>query len=348
MSWRCALAAGLLAATCAADGWAQSVLARSPNLHPAWELAPGSAALRLGHRFEIISGGDQLLNVPTMTLGVGLPWRASIGLDVATNSEIVPAKTGGNELQLWLGAPLLRGERAGADAVVAWNSAARSLDAALTLRGSHRGVSLLGELRGFQDALGTGSSGAAAALGLVARVTPYLELSGDVGRMLSPDSLDTVWSAGVAVALPGTPHTLALQVTNGGVTTLQGASRDKVLGPQALRYGFVFTLPLGAARWARIFRRDRPGQAPDTLNVAARVTLRMIALAPREVRIRVGDQVAWINRDPLVHTVTADDGTWGSGEMAEGAVFVHRFDRPGRYTYHCIPHPQMRGVVIVE
>lgn len=349
MNRRCALAVGFLTVTCATDGWTQSVLARSPNLRPVWALAPGQGALRIGHRFEFIAGGDELLNIPTLTLGFGLPWRAAAGLDFTSNSEIVPGRLGGNELQPWASIPVLRRARGGAELTVAWNSAARSADAAVTASANTGRLTVLAELRGFQDALGTGAAGAAGAAGVVLRLTPHLEASADLARMFDPDTLATTWSARLAVAIPGSPHTLALEVTNGGATTLQGASRVKTLGPESLRYGFVFTLPLGSGRqWGRIFRGRDAEDASVTPEAAAIVEMRMVALAPREVRIRAGESVAWINRDPLMHTVTADDRGWGSGPMEVGEVFTHRFDQPGRYTYHCIPHPQMRGVVIVE
>lgn len=344
------LAGGAVLLTALADGApAQSVLARSPNLRPVWALAPGQAALRIGHRFEFIAGGDELLNVPTLTLGVGLPWRAALGLDFTSNSEIVPDRLGGNEVQPWVSVPVLRRARGGAELTLAWNSAARSADAAATAFANAGRLTALAEIRGFQDALGTGSFGAAGAAGVVLRLTPHLEASVDLARMLDPDTLAATWSARIALAIPGSPHTLALEVTNGGAATLQGASRVKTLGPESLRYGFVFTLPLGSGRqWGRIFRGN-DGDNPDALPaVAASVEMRMVALAPREVRIRAGESVAWINRDPLMHTVTADDRAWGSGPMEVGDVFTHRFDRPGRYTYHCIPHPQMTGVVIVD
>jgi plastocyanin len=270
-----------------------------------------------------------------------------VGVDFTTNSEIVFTRLGGNEAQFWLGAPVYRSPRAALEALVAHNTAAGGLDGALTGRLRTGRLAALAEARGFTNVLGTGEGGAAWAIGGVVHLTPLLELSGDVGRLFGHDSLSSVWSVGVALGIPGTPHTLALQVTNGGAMTLQGTSRPKVLGPESVRYGFVFTAPLGSAsQWARIFRKNG-GETRDT-TATVTVTMRQIALDRGEVRIRVGESVAWVNRDPLVHTVTADDGSWDSGPMVEGARWTRTFDRPGRYAYHCTPHPQMRGVIIVE
>lgn len=328
---------------------AQATLGHSPNIRGGWTLAPGQGAFSFVHRFEVISGGDELLNLPTFSLGFGLPWRLSLGVDFTTNSEIVPARLGGNEAQLWLGGPLARSARVGAEALVSYNTAARGVDAALTGRLTFGAVSFLAEARGFQDALGTGKTGGAGAVGAVLRLTPYLELSADAGRMLEPDTLSTIWSFGVAMAIPGSPHTLSLQVTNGGAVTLQGASRPKVLGPEQVRYGFVFTLPLGSRRqWGRVFQRDSAASMVAASGDTARVELRLIAVNPREIRVRAGQAVVWTNRDPLAHTVTSDTRVWDSGELKEGQRFVQVFTRAGRYSYHCNPHPQMTGVVIVE
>lgn len=327
----------------------QSALGRSPNLRPVWTREAGAAAIRLAHRFEFLAGGDELLSFPTLTVGAGLGRRISAGLDFTSNSEIVATNLGGNETQFWVGWAPLTAERVGIDATLAWNTAAQSLDGALTGTFRFGALSLVAEGRAFSDQGGAGAAALAATGAVVWRLTPMLELSGDLGQTLSPDRAPSVWSAGVAVAIPGSPHTLSLHATNGAATTLQGATQRQVLGLQRTRFGFAFTIPLGSASsWARIFRRDG-GEAADLPEGAdVVVAMRQITLAPREVRIRAGQSVAWANHDPLVHTITADDRSWDSGEVQPGANFVRRFDLPGRYAYHCTPHPQMRGVVVVE
>jgi plastocyanin len=329
---------------------AQSALGHPPNLRAEWPLDRWQTTLVIGHRFEFISGGDELINLPTMTLATGLFERLAVGLDYTSNSEIVPDKLGGNETQYWASVSVLRGRRGRLDALLARNTAARSGDAALTGRARAGPVSLLAEGRAFSNALGTGSGGGAIAGGAVLHLTRYLELSGDVGRMLEPDTLSSVWSAGVALAIPGTRHTLSLHATNVGAATLQGASREKVLGRESVRYGFTFSAPLGSrAQWARIFRpgRSEPAET-DSDTTTVTVDMRMLAFAPREITIRAGESVAWVNRDPLEHTVTADDGSWTSALLGEGGRYRRTFTAPGRYTYHCTPHPQMTGVVIVQ
>jgi len=52
--------------------------------------------------------------------------------------------------------------------------------------------------------------------------------------------------------------------------------------------------------------------------------------------------------DPDAHTVTADDRSWDSGMLRDGQRYTRTFTTPGRYPYFCLPHPYMRGTVVVE
>jgi plastocyanin len=335
--------AALLALPAAAS--AQSTLDHSPNVRGDWSLDRWRTAFVFSHRFEFLEGGDELINLPTLTLGMGVSRVFQLGVDYASNSELVVGKLGGNEAQYWLAFKPIDRSRIRVITTIARNSVAGSTDAAATVRTRFGILSLNGELRAYSSVFGTGDAGSAAAGGAIVHVTPHLELSADVGRMLSPDTVRSVWSAGVALAIPGSPHTMSLHATNGGALTLQSASRPRVLGREPVRYGFTFSVPLGSrAQWARIFRRD----AAEQSDAAAVVEMRGIEYTRREVRIRSGETVEWINRDPLEHTVTADDGSFDSGIIAERGRYRRTFVQPGRYPYHCTPHPQMTGVVIVE
>ncbi len=60
---------------------------------------------------------------------------------------------------------------------------------------------------------------------------------------------------------------------------------------------------------------------------------------PDPVRVAAGTTVVWSNSDLAAHTVTADDGSWGSDYLARGDVFYATFDEPGVYGYICELHP---------
>ncbi len=325
----------------------QSVLERSPNLHGVWGLDSGHPVFVLAHRFEILSGGDELFSVPTFTLAVGLPLRLTAGVDFTTYSEAIPDKLLGNEAQYWLKRPFRLAPSADLAVLAGYNSAASSADGAIDARFSAGRVQLFGEGRFFSSLFGSGSGAVAGAVGAAARLTEHLAITGDIGRVLTEDTVPMAWSAAIAFEIPASPHTFALQVSNGGATTLQGASRKKTIGGESVRYGFTFTVPLGGrARWARIFRPATAVVAPveEGVHVAQ---MRQLAFTPAEITIRLGESVEWVNSDPVAHTVTATDRSWDSGIVAAGGRYRRAFTEVGRFTYFCIPHPDMRGTVMV-
>lgn len=67
--------------------------------------------------------------------------------------------------------------------------------------------------------------------------------------------------------------------------------------------------------------------------------------------IQKGDTVRWTQRDTATHTVTADDGSFDSGNLVVGvptrSQFSHTFDAVGEVPYHCEVHPGMTGTVTV-
>jgi plastocyanin len=71
---------------------------------------------------------------------------------------------------------------------------------------------------------------------------------------------------------------------------------------------------------------------------------------PAEITVPAGTPVVWFNQGKEEHTVTSDPGSkekFDSGYKKRGASWQRAFSRPGRYTYHCTPHPWMKGAVVV-
>ena len=72
-----------------------------------------------------------------------------------------------------------------------------------------------------------------------------------------------------------------------------------------------------------------------------------------QVQIAAGQTVVWMKSSSMVHTVTADDGTFDSGDIATGAPYSQEFDSPGSYPYFCQYHGDvggvgMSGVIVVQ
>ena len=81
-------------------------------------------------------------------------------------------------------------------------------------------------------------------------------------------------------------------------------------------------------------------------SIEHRVYMKSSTFTPSLMTLTAGKPVAWINDDNLVHRVTADDGSFDSGDMQPGATFSRTFNMPGTFPYHCKYHQGMTGTVI--
>jgi len=69
---------------------------------------------------------------------------------------------------------------------------------------------------------------------------------------------------------------------------------------------------------------------------------------PARIVIKPGDSVVWMNLEKRTsHDVIFEDGE-RSPRLLPEEVYKRTFDKPGTYPYHCEPHPQMKGEVVVE
>lgn len=67
------------------------------------------------------------------------------------------------------------------------------------------------------------------------------------------------------------------------------------------------------------------------------------------VIVGVNNTVTWTNEDTSIHTVTATDGSFNSGNISPGTSWTYIFSTPGNYSYYCVYHSGwMRGTVIVK
>jgi plastocyanin len=78
------------------------------------------------------------------------------------------------------------------------------------------------------------------------------------------------------------------------------------------------------------------------------VALKNFAYDPANVTIKAGGSVTWTNQDSVTHDVTADNGEFKSGSLANGATFSFTFAKAGTYPYHCGIHPTMKGTITVQ
>jgi plastocyanin len=69
---------------------------------------------------------------------------------------------------------------------------------------------------------------------------------------------------------------------------------------------------------------------------------------PAQLDALPGDTVQWENVSERSHTVTADDGSFDSGDLESGQTFSRLFETAGTFAYHCTKHAGMVGVIDVR
>ncbi len=91
-----------------------------------------------------------------------------------------------------------------------------------------------------------------------------------------------------------------------------------------------------------------PGGNNGGGNGGTSVSISGFAFVPAVDTVKAGTTVTWTNQDAVAHTVTADDGTFGSAHLGNGVTFARAFNTAGTFTYHCAIHPSMHGTVVVQ
>lgn len=347
---------GLLGAMLVAmPAGAQPLTTKTVNIDSPLPTPLGQVDFPFTHRFSVFGG--KVTSSPTFTLSTGLTGRSSLALRYATNSDVNPLSPGSfNEwepLVKVMGWRQQEGAALDVTGMLAYNTAAGSTDAALVLARHWGPLALLGTLKGFSNGYGMGPASAVGG-GLRWDLTRYLQVSADLNGVTSGGMAGTgapAWSVGTTFAIPYSPHTVSLYLTNANTHTLEGTSH----GTGQVRAGFEFLVPFtNWRRWAAIVAPpSEGGGGGPTASPAATVselvvTIQGMKYVPAAVTIASGSTVRWVNRDSMDHTVTSRDGTWDSGPLRPGESWSRRFDAPGTYPYLCTPHPFMTGTVVVR
>jgi plastocyanin len=73
----------------------------------------------------------------------------------------------------------------------------------------------------------------------------------------------------------------------------------------------------------------------DVLSGKVTITIQDYEFHPDHLKVKAGTTIAWINRDPVFHTIVSDTGLFQSTMLAVGQMYSHTFDTPGTYPYYC-------------
>jgi plastocyanin len=84
----------------------------------------------------------------------------------------------------------------------------------------------------------------------------------------------------------------------------------------------------------------------------ATVNMTNSGFVPKTLIVKKGTQVTWTNTSQLAHTVTADNGTFGSGVLMGGQTYTRTFSSVGNFPYYSVFYGgvggnAMSGTVVV-
>ena len=115
-----------------------------------------------------------------------------------------------------------------------------------------------------------------------------------------------------------------------------------------LRGGMVAAMVIGSTMWAVPASAGGGGRCRGgaTQGQGDTVTMSKACFTPSVLRANPGTEVTFVNRDPVVHNVSATG--WGYfKDMVEGEAFPATFEEPGVYPYACTYHAGMTGAIVV-
>lgn len=79
------------------------------------------------------------------------------------------------------------------------------------------------------------------------------------------------------------------------------------------------------------------------------IKIQNFSFVPKNITVKVGTKVTWINNDSAPHDVTSSVGNLlDSGTLITGKTFSFVFTDTGIVNYYCTIHPNMKGVITVE
>jgi plastocyanin len=83
------------------------------------------------------------------------------------------------------------------------------------------------------------------------------------------------------------------------------------------------------------------------------IDIKLFQFKPKELEVRKGDTVTWMNGDAIEHSVTAGKpgkptDAFDSGFFTQGGSFSHTFAEAGSFTYFCKRHPNMQATIKVS
>ncbi len=79
------------------------------------------------------------------------------------------------------------------------------------------------------------------------------------------------------------------------------------------------------------------------------ITIKNFMFSPMKIIVQPGELVKVTNKDTVVHTLTATDGRFNTGDIGHDVTkSFHAPKKPGTYDFICSIHQYMTGEVVVK
>ncbi len=148
----------------------------------------------------------------------------------------------------------------------------------------------------------------------------------------------------VKLAAEGRTETLyaMLHTDAGKVGTYEFPGADVPVAMNGAAITPAFKVAGGASQGAAPSQPTAASQG-DVAGQPAAVKLVNFKFTPAQLTVKVGTTVVWTSEDNAPHTVTADDGSFNSGNLKKGDSFKFTFTKAGTFPYYCAYHGTAGG-----
>ena len=90
-------------------------------------------------------------------------------------------------------------------------------------------------------------------------------------------------------------------------------------------------------------------QSTNDTAATADITISNFNFSPSSFTVNVGQKISVVNKDSVQHSLTSDDKSFDTRLLSTGREGSFTAPTvPGTYKFHCAPHPDMTGTLIVQ
>lgn len=112
--------------------------------------------------------------------------------------------------------------------------------------------------------------------------------------------------------------------------------------PQKIEIAKPLPAPILSAKQAKPVDIKRMGEA-QTVHI---IEIHKMKFTAKFLKVKLGDQVTWINKDVVPHTATASDKSWDSGHLKKGESYTLTITNQTELDYFCLYHRQMTASLV--